>query len=173
MTVDGDIKIVEDFLNLEGMELVKNVIKMQGTETLKHHGSNFLPKLNAPLDHENEDKFWKDLLVREQVKAYFLVLKWKKGKQLWWPSCLCYEKFIHVSHNTIRQNKLILKAILEYYNFDPVTHCEFPPLPEKNKRTRCHTTKETMVEEEGMIDEQLDLNNSKNIGKKRKGTKKN
>ena len=102
VTVDGDIKSVEDFLNLEDMELVKNVVKMQGTETLKHHGSNFLPKLKAPLDLEKEDKFWKDLLVREQVKTSFWFKSGrKKGKPLWWPSCLCYEKFIHVSQNTI------------------------------------------------------------------------
>ena len=40
---------------------------------------NNLPKLKAPLDLEEEEKYWTDKSVKEQVKLYLSIIKWKKN----------------------------------------------------------------------------------------------
>ena len=62
----------------------------------------------------------------------------------------------------MRQNKMILKAILEHFNLDPEVHCNRPEIPVQKKRKRNVKTRETLIgndseEEEDIADR---LNNS-------------
>ena len=93
-----------------------------------------LPKLRAPLDLEEDEKYWTDKSVKKQVKLYFNILKWKKslGKPVWWPLTLSFDKYEHWSYAKMRLNKKILKATLEHY--DPESHCEDPPSPKPKVR---------------------------------------
>ena len=171
MVPAGDSRSVEDFFDLENFDAVNDIVKVPNAdEPLKCKFSKTLPKLKAPLDMENEDKFWQARNLREQVKIYFTYLKWKKskGKPVWWPTCLSFDRFHHVSHNTVRQNKLIVKAILEHFYLNPETHCEYPEMPEKKKTKKM--SKQVYDEEED-VEEDVDapdLNNSHNSGDKRK-----
>ena len=181
VAVDGDSESVEKYHNYEHKEDVNSIVKTPETdESLKMKTTRVLPKLKAPLDLENEDKFWKDKMVREQVSIYFKYLNWKrsKGKPGWWPKSLSFEKFQAISYNTLRQNKLILEAILNYHNLNPETHCEFPEMPPKKKKVdkrkpktprEKEMTEERVDEPSGDDDEDIsDLNNSHNSGRKRK-----
>ena len=190
---DGDKKSVEDFYEYENREDITNIVKAPKTENLKTSITRVLPKLKAPLDMENEDKFWRAKMVLEQVSTYFCCLNWKKskGKPDWWPRCLTFEKFHAISYNTLRQNKLILKSILEHYNLNPETHCEFPEMPQKKKRVpkkspitkkkqdkkrKVYKKKSKISEKEqeeeeddpamdGSGEEESDINNSQNSGR--------
>ena len=91
------------------MEEIKDIVKREPkSKTYKNTKEKILPKLKAPLDIENEDKWWTASKTREQMKIYFTTLKWKKsnGKPVWWPTSLSFEKFEHYSYATMRQNKL-------------------------------------------------------------------
>ena len=146
MLPDGDRKSVEDFIQLENKDVVNDIWKVPtGVQPLKCHVNKMLPKLRAPLDMENQDKFWNAQVARKQVKEYFTYLKWKrsKGRPVWWPSSLSFDKFYHLPHNTIRQNKLILWAIFQHSNLNPSTHCEFPEMQEKKKKKQKTKPKKT------------------------------
>ena len=85
------------------------------------------------------------------MKIYFNTLKWKKsnGKPVWWPTSLSFEKFEHYSYATMRQNKLILKSILEHFDLDPTVHCKNPEMPVVKKKGKTAKKKDTINEDSG------------------------
>ena len=143
---------MNELLNKPFVEEIKDIVKREPkSKKYKNTKEKILPKLKAPLDIENEDKWWTASKMREQMKLYFTTLKWKKsnGKPVWWPTSLSFEKFEHYSYATMRQNKLILKSILEHFDLDPTVHCENPEMPVVKKKGKKAKKKDTINEDSG------------------------
>jgi hypothetical protein len=136
--VEGDEDNVNDVLETDVVDQINQIMKkkkndkeMKMVTTMKKG----LPKLIAPLDLENEDRFWTDIQVKEQIKTYLLMLNWKRsnGKPLWWPKSLNFDKYKHYSYSTMRQNKLIIQSILMHFKLDPNEHCLHPVVSDKKQ----------------------------------------
>ena len=76
--IDGDEESVNELLNSPSVEDVKSIVtKVLKTIENKNTKEDTLPKLKAPLDLENEEKGWTSLKMRDQMKIYLTILKWK------------------------------------------------------------------------------------------------
>jgi len=167
---EGEEDSVNELLNKPFVEEVKDIVKREPkSKKYKNTKEKILPKLKAPLDIENEDKWWTASKMREQMKLYFTTLKWKKsnGKPVWWPTSLSFEKFEHYSYATMRQNKLILKSILEHFDLDPTVHCKNPEMPVVKKKGKTAKKKDTINEDSDSEAVDADMNNSIDGGEKR------
>ena len=157
--IEGELSGVRAVMAKEYYTDLKNTVLIS-EEKGTYYKVDVLPKLKAPLDLEEDEKYWTDKSVKEQVKLYFNILKWKKslGKPVWWPLTLSFDKYEHWSYAKMRTNKKILKAILEHYGYDPESHCEDPPSPKpKVKKSKKKVQPEDNPDN---IQKENDLNNS-------------
>ena len=159
VVINGEVSSVRAVMAKDYYTDLKNSVLMS-QEKGTYYKVDILPKLKAPLDLEEEEKYWTDKSVKEQVKIYFYILKWKKslGKPVWWPLTLSFDKYEHWSYAKMRTNKKILKAILEHYGYDPEVHCEDPPSPKpKVKKSKKKVQPE---KNSGNLQKENDFNNS-------------
>ena len=47
-----------------------------------------------------------------------------------------FDKYDNPSKSTLKTNEDVLEGILEFYNYDVKTHCQYPKLQEKNQKIK-------------------------------------
>ena len=108
--MDGDGKNFDDVMAGGAFETIQDIMLSNKNSEVLEYKSSILPKLMAPLDIENKDKWWTTAEIRGQVRLYFTILRWKKscGKPNWWPKSLSFDKYHQYSYSSMRHLKIIL-----------------------------------------------------------------
>ena len=70
VVIDGELSSVRAVMAKDYYTDLKNSVLMS-QEKGTYYKKDILPKLKAPLDLEEEEKYWTDKSVKEQVKIYF------------------------------------------------------------------------------------------------------
>ena len=114
-----------------------------------------LPKLFASFKDKSKEN------VQDQATLYLNILGYGKGgekslvdtpkekseKEDFWPDSVNFKKFGHPSKALIEANEDLIEIILEYFGYDKLTHCDYPPIQEVKKRGKKPKPKQEGAEE--------------------------
>ena len=108
-----------------------------------------LPKLFAP--YKDKRRGWNIHAVREQAILYLNCLGYGHGgktlidtknkkadKPEWFPAKLEFGQYEHPSKASLQDNEFLIEGILNFFDFNVLTHCDFPPIVEKKAKKKDH-----------------------------------
>jgi len=111
-------------------------------QTLASNKELHLPKLFAPF--KDKRRGWHIGTVREQAILYLNCLgyghggkslidtKQKKAVKLdWFSAKLDFGQYEHPSKAFLQSNEFLIEGILNFFGFNVLTHCNFPPISAK------------------------------------------
>ena len=114
-------------------------------QTLASNKELHLPKLFAPF--KDKRRGWHIGTVREQAILYLNCLgyghggkslidtKQKKAVKLdWFSAKLDFGQYEHPSKASLQSNEFLIEGILNFFGFNVLTHCNFPPITAKKSK---------------------------------------
>ena len=106
-----------------------------------------LPKLFAPF--KDKSRGWNIHAVREQAILYLNCLGYGHGgktlvdtknkkadKPEWFPAKLEFGQYEHPSKASLQDNEFLIEGILNFFDCNVLTHCDFPPIVEKKSKKK-------------------------------------
>ena len=59
-------------------------------------------------------------------------------KPEWFPAKLEFGQYEHPSKASLQDNEFLIEGILNFFDFNVLTHCDFPPIVEKKAKKKDH-----------------------------------
>ena len=114
-------------------------------QTLASNKELHLPKLFAPF--KDKRRGWHIGTVREQAILYLNCLGYGHGgkslidtkqkkavKPDWFSAKLDFGQYEHPSKASLQSNEFLIEGILNFFGFNVLTHCNFPPITAKKSK---------------------------------------
>ena len=138
-------------------ELVRALKELFENEDADDHDEDFklfsskrlsLPKLAVRF--KDVERGWNFEIAQNQAILYLNILDYGNGgskslvttknrtaeKPEWWDDDNNFDKYVHPTKSKLKINEDVISSILTHYQYDPLTHCENPPIKEKKQKKK-------------------------------------